>query len=110
MKIRGGHTIEVFRKTTNDRHGDKVLHSVGTIDNVVIVWGSPHSLDSGEEFSSMITDVYCPRGAAIRLTARDRFKFNGDTYAVIGDPSWDELNPATGYDFGYYAAQVSVIS
>lgn len=110
MMIRNGHTIEVLRETTSDRHGDKVRQSIGTIDNVVFVWGNAVAMDAGEEFSYMATDIYCPRDAAIRLVARDRFKFNDDTYAVVGDPSWDEDNPATGYNFGYYQAQVMVIS
>lgn len=110
MMIRNGHTIEVYRGDSRDRHGDKVRNLVGTIDNVVFSWGSKSPRDVGEEFSFESIDIYCPRNAAIRLQGGDRFKFKGDTYAVVGDPAWDEDNPATGYDFGYYEAQVTVIS
>lgn len=112
MRIRGGHTIEVFREDPKrkDRHGDKVRKSIGTIDHVVMVWGSSSPMDYAEEFSSTATEVFCPRDAAIRLKSRDRFKHDGSTYVVVGDPSWDENNPTTGYNFGYYTAQVMGIS
>jgi hypothetical protein len=112
MRIRSGYTIDVYRDrgTGRDRHGDRVTRLIGTIDNVVIQWGSPTPLDAGEEFAYMTMDIYCPRSAEIHLQAGDRFVFQDATYAVVGSPTWDEVNPATGYDFGYYVVQVTVIS
>lgn len=109
MKIRGGHTIEVFRSTTKDRHGDAVESPVGTIENVVVQWVSANPLDRFQENDSMSTVVFAPRDAEVRLQARDRFKLRGETYQVIGDRNWDEVHPSTGHDFGYYMMQVQVI-
>jgi hypothetical protein len=109
MKIRGGHTIEVYRSTGKDRHGDGDKELIGTIDNVVFQWGSANPVDRAEEVDSMSTVIFCPRRAAIRLQARDRFKFNQETYAVVGDRSWDENHPVTGHNFDYYMVHVTVM-
>lgn len=111
MMIRNGHTIDVYRETGagRDRHGDRITELVGTISNVVFAWGSATPQDAGEEFAYMAMDVYCPRNADIVLRAGDRFKLNNDTYAVIAT-TWNEDNPTTGYNFGYYEAQVTVMS
>jgi hypothetical protein len=110
MIIRGGHTIEVYRYTGKDRHGDGTKEPVGTIDHVLIQWGSSNPRDRAEETAMRSTVIYCPRDAAVHLQARDRFKLNGETYVVIGDRNWDEDSPVTGHDFGYYMMQVEVMS
>jgi hypothetical protein len=110
MRIRGGHTIEVYRSTGRDRYGDGEEQLIGTIDHVLFQWGSSTSLDEAEETSYLSTVVYCPRDAAIRLQARDRFKFDGETYVVVGDRKWDENHPVTGHNFGYYTSQVMAMS
>jgi hypothetical protein len=107
--IRGGHTIEVWRSTGRDRFGDATETLVGTIEHVVFQWTSANPMDRAQETDMMSTVIFCPRNAAIQLRARDRIKFRGETYAVIGDPSWNEDNPATGYNFGYYMMQVQVM-
>lgn len=109
MKIRGGHTVEVYRSTGKDRHGDGIDALIGTIDNVVFQWASANPVDRAQENDMMSTVIYCPRDAAIRLQARDRVKFNGEMYAVVGDPAWDENHPVTGFNFGYYMMQVQVM-
>lgn len=108
MKIRGGHSIEVYRKSTSNRHGDGAGVLVGTIDNVVFQWSSPDPIEREQENDSLSTVVYCPRDSQVKLQARDRFKFNNETYQVVGDRSWDENHPATGHNFGYYMMQVQV--
>lgn len=109
MRIRGGHTIEVYRSASKDRHGDAVDSLVGTIENVVVQWVSANPVDRLQETDSMSTVVFAPRDAAVKLKARDRFKLNGETYQVVGDRSWDETHPVTGYNFGYYMMQVQVM-
>ncbi len=118
MRIIGGHTIDVYRKTTApDRFGDKEFALVGKIDNVVFQWASAASVglrfkptDKFQETSELSAVVFAPRNAAVKLQARDRIKFNGETYQVVGDRAWDETHPATGYDFSYYMMQVEVVS
>jgi len=109
--MRGGHTIQVYRPTSGrDRFGDGEVELIGTIDHVVIQWGSSAAVDEAEETSYLSTVAYCPRDAAIRLKARDRFKLNGETYAVVGDPKWDENHPVTDHNFGYYTIQAMAMS
>lgn len=113
MIIRGGHTISVYRSTGRDRHGDitaAALQLVGTIDHVVFQWASASPVEGAAEVTSMSTVVFCPRDAAVKLRERDRIKFNNDNYVVVGGPSWDEVHPMSGTDFGYYMAKVMVMS
>lgn len=110
MRIIGGHTIEVYRPGNKDRHGDGDREFVGTIDHVVVRWTSPDLMDQAEETNFMSTTIFCPSDAAIRLEARDRFKLNGEWWAVVGNRSWDETHPMTGTNFGYYAMQAQVMS
>lgn len=117
MRIRGGHTIEVYRAVERDRHGDKSDELVGTIDHVVFQWASAASVglrfkaaDEFQESSSLSAVVFAPRTAGILLQARDRIKLNGEWYQVIGDRAWNEEHPATGHDFGYYMMQVEMVS
>jgi len=117
MRIRGGHTIEVYRNTTGkDRHGDPVADQpelIGTIDNVVFQWASAasvglrfHSSKGFQETSDLSAVVFAPRDAEILLQARDRIKFNGETYQVVGNRAWDENHPVTGRDYGFYMMQI----
>jgi len=110
MTVRGGYTIEVYRSTGKDRYGDGDLSLIGTIKNVIVQWGSANPIDRAEEVESMSTVVYCPRDADIRLMERDRFKLNGEGewWAVIGNPSWDQNHPITGNNLKYYMAQVQM--
>lgn len=111
MIIRGGHTIEVYRSTGKDRHGDNTaVQMVGTIDNVVLQWVSAAQVAGAGEVTSMTTVAFCPKDAAVLLNEDDRFKLNGDTYAVVGGRLWDEDHPVTGTNFGYYIVKVVVMS
>lgn len=111
MIIRGGHTISVYRSTGKDRHGDNTaVQLVGTIDNVVVQWVSAAQVSGAGEVNSMTTVAFCPRDADVLLDEDDRFKLNGDMYAVVGDRLWDEDHPVTGTDFGYYMVKVVVMS
>lgn len=109
MIVRGGHTIEVYRPTARNRHGDAINEYVGTIDHVVFQWGSADPVDRAQENDQMTTVIFCPKSASVKLQARDRFKFREETYSVIGDRSWDERHPITGADYGYYMVQVQVM-
>ena len=117
MMLRGGHTIEVFRTTGKDRHGEGVQASVGTIENVFMQWASASTVglrfqatDKFQETSQLNAVTFAPRHADLKLQARDRFKLNNDTYQVIGDRAWDEEHPITGHDFGYYMVQVEMVN
>jgi len=110
MRLRGGHTIEVYRASVRDRYGDSEHQLVGTIDHVLVQWTSATAMDSGEEVEFMSTVVYCPRDSAIRLQEKDRFKLMGEWWAVIGDRVWDENHPVTGHNFGYYIMQAKVMA
>jgi hypothetical protein len=108
VKIRGGHTIQVYRPTGKDRFGDGDLNLIGSIENVIVQWASANPIDRAEEVESMSTVIYCPRDAAIQLRERDRFKLNNEWWSVIGDPAWDENHPVTGHNFGYYMMHVQM--
>lgn len=117
MRIRGGHTIEVYRFTGKDRHGEGVQSSVGTIENVFMQWASAASVGlrfqattKFQETSQLNAVAFCPRHASLKLQAKDRFKLNGETYQVIGDRAWDENHPVTEHDFGYYMVQLEMVS
>lgn len=107
MRIRHGHTIEVYRTTSQDRHGDTTRTLIGTIDHVVFQENTNAKVDNdfGEVFTSGLV-VFCPTDAPIRLRGRDRIKCAGVWYAVIGSPVWDDRHPFTGYQFDYYAMQL----
>lgn len=116
MRITGGQTIKVYRHT-KDRFGDKVGETyVGDIEHCVLQWASSssvglrfHPSNDFEESFKLSAVIFCPRDAAIKLEPRDRFVYNGKTYQVAGERAWDQLNPATGYDYGYYMIQVEVV-
>lgn len=117
MRIIGGETIEVYRSASVDRHGDAVHAFVGTIDRVVFQWASAasvglrfHPSNDFQESSKLSAVLFAPRDADLLLEARDRVKFGGETYQVVGDRAWDELHPATGHNYGYYMVQVETVS
>lgn len=118
MRIRGGQTITVIRPSAKDRHGDVTADSVvGTIEHCVFQWASAasvglrfHATDQFQETSNLSAVIFCPRDAAVKLEPRDRFTLNGNTFQAVGDRAWDENNPATGHDFGYYMVQVEMTS
>lgn len=113
MKIVGGHTVEVYR-FERDRFGDKVDEvKVGEIDNVVFQWAHAtsvglrfHGADNFQETWDVSAAMFIPRNSEVKVQDKDRIKFNGRWYQVIGDRAWDEAHPATGYDFGYCMVQV----
>lgn len=111
INLRGCHTIEVFRATLKDRHGEAVTTRVGTISNVFIQWVTPDSNKGKFQETSTLTAVaFAPRQTEVQLQARDRFKLNGETFQVIGDRLWDENHPVTDYYFGYYMVQIEMVS
>lgn len=117
ISLRGGHTIEVYRITGKDRHGEGVLSPVGTIENVFVQWASAASVGlrfqattKFQETSALNAVAFAPRHVDVKLQARDRFKLNDEMYQVIGDRAWDEEHPVTGYDFGYYMVQLEMVS
>lgn len=109
MIINGGHTIEVYRDSGRDRHGDRVLQLVGEIKHVIFQWSTPDLVGEAQETDSSSLTVFCPRNASLKLRAKDRFKFQGETYAVVGGRAWDERHPVTGSDYGYYTVEVEVM-
>ena len=117
MRIRGGHTIEVYRTTERDRYGDKLNEAlVGTIDNVVIQWASAasvglrfHPSNKFQETSDLSAVIFAPRDAPLKLEVKDRVKFNGNVFQVVGDRAWDENHPVTDHNYGYYMMQVEMV-
>lgn len=118
MRIKGGTTIEVYRTTQRDRYGDKLDEThIGSIEHCVFQWASAasvglryHPTKNGmQETSDQSAVIFCPRNAPVRLQNRDRIRFGGNTYQVVGDRAWDQEHPATGYDFGYYMMQVEMV-
>lgn len=114
--LRGGHTVEVFR-TERDRFGDGTPVSAGTIENVFIQWASASTVglrfqptNRFQETAQLNCVAFAPRHATVKLQARDRFKFNGETYQVVGDRAWDENHAMTNRDFGYYMVQVEMVA
>lgn len=107
-----GQTAEVYR-STRDKFGDKAETLVGSIDNVVLQWGTYGGLDfqpsnDFQETASLTTVAFVPK-TTLRVESRDRIKIAGQTYQVIGERAWDYVHPMTGYDFGYYMVQVQAV-
>ncbi len=116
--IKGGHTVEVYRHSARDRYGDRLdSELVGTIPNCVVQWGVSTNRGVGlsqvEDFpgehAGVTAILYAPRNATVRIRARDRLKFLGKTWQVVGDPVWDENHPVSGYNFGYYLVQIEAM-
>ena len=117
MRIRGGHTVEVYRATNQDAYGDRDWELIGSIDHVVFQWASAASVglrfhpdDRFQETTGLSAVMFVPRGSTPAIEPRDRLKFNGETYQVVGDRAWDENHPVTNYNFGHYMVQVEVTS
>lgn len=115
MRIIGGDTISVYR-FDRDRFGDKVNEThVGDISHCVFQWANASSVglrfhpnDNYQETAEVSAVIFIPRDATVKVQPRDRIKLNGHTYQVVGDRAWDELHPATGYNFGYCMIQVEM--
>lgn len=119
MNIPGGVSVEVYRNAdSRDRHGDKSIPPlVGTIDHCVFQWASAasvglryHAANDFREGSDLNAVLFAPRDNPLQIQPRDRLKFGGHWFQVVGDRAWDELNPATGYNFGYYMVQVETVT
>ena len=78
---------------------------VGTIDHVLLDWRNPEpSVGFGETASTSLV-MFLPRDA-MRVENRDRIKYGGAIYAVVGGRLWDEPHPVTGHNFTHYAVRV----
>lgn len=117
MDIPFGQRIEVLRTPVRDRHGDGGMVSVGFIDHVVFQWASAASVGlrfrpSGgfQETSDLAAVFFLPRDSEVKVQAKDRIRFQGNLYQVIGDRAWDEAMPATGHNFKHYMVQVEMVS
>jgi|SRR6478609_7095276 len=116
MLITGGQTVEIFRQaTTRDRHGDVERVSAGTVDHVVFQWASAasvglrfHPSKEFREVSDLSAVMFFPKSNPLRVQSRDRIKMGSNYFQVVGDRAWDEVHPATGYDYGYYMVQVEM--
>ncbi|MCA2256664.1 hypothetical protein JF710_26105 [Mycobacterium intracellulare] len=107
-------SVEVYRGDT-DKYGNptKALH--GTVSGV-FAWGTGSSSYRAfpdragkRESTRAIADLYVPRGTDLKT--RDRVKrANGDEYAVVGRPLWDQPHPMTGHNFSWMVFQVEAIS
>lgn len=106
-------TVTVYRGGT-DKMGNTNRAEHGTIQGV-FAWGQGastgrHSASSGfkGEDSDFTGQVFVKRGTDLK--DKDRLKrANGDEYRVIGNASWDQLQPQTGHDFGYMVFQVEAL-
>ncbi|CRZ17981.1 hypothetical protein [Mycolicibacterium neworleansense] len=98
-------------RAARDRHGDAESETlVGTIDHCILqpTRTTPTS-SSWAETTELVTIVWAPRDAAIKLDDRDRITVNGNTYRVVGERMHDIEHPATGHSFGYYAVQIEAV-
>jgi hypothetical protein len=106
-------TLTVYRGGT-DKLGNKNRAEHGTIQGV-FAWGQGTSTsnysDIGDfkgEATNFTAQVFVKRGTDLKN--RDRVKrANGDEYRVIGDVSWDQLQPQTGHDFGWAVFQMEAM-
>lgn len=91
MRITGGHTVQVYRYTNmRNRHGDPELaelpHTLpivlnepflGTIERCILQPTRTASTDSDwSETTELVTIVWAPRAAIIKLENRDRIVVN----------------------------------
>ncbi|SHT52912.1 Uncharacterised protein [Mycobacteroides abscessus subsp. abscessus] len=103
-------TVQVFRGDT-DKYGNPNKTPHGTAQ-VVFAWGSGkqsgrfRGTRSGRDEATVITaELFVARGTDLK--ARDRIvRSNGEKYAVVGHQMWDQVEPLSGYDFGWMSFQV----
>lgn len=103
-------TVQVFRGDT-DKYGNPNKTPHGTAQ-VVFAWGSGRSSGARyrpsrakDESTVMTAEIYVQRGTDLK--ARDRIvRSNGEKYAVVGHQLWDQVEPLSGYDFGWMSFQV----
>lgn len=108
--LKGSETLTVLRGAT-DAMSNRVVTAIGSVE-AIFAWGSGArgtgrfgSVAKRDESASITANVYVPRGSDVQ--ARDRLiRNNGEEYAVVGHPLWDQLSPFTGHDFGYMVLQV----
>jgi hypothetical protein len=108
MRVTGGVTVQVYRGTA-DRHGDKDATLVATVPGCV--WQPSTGLnldyrpnDNFQETSSLTSILWIPQAADVR--DRDRVKFNGGTFRVVGSPAWAGAHPVTRTKFSHKAVEI----
>ena len=111
MRVTGGVTVQVYRGTA-DRHGDKDAMLVASIDGCVHQPSTGLNLEyhPGQDFgetSSLTSILWVPNSADVR--PRDRLKFNGGTYQVVGSAAWAGSHPVTGTRFSHKAIQLESV-
>jgi len=130
-----GVTGSVYRTTRVDRNGDPVDADgnviagpplLGTISGLIIgdlAVMSLRALGSGQaggvidraDVGSATGLIGAPRNASILLRHGDRVAINSSTgeaafvYAIYGPRLYDQPNPLTGSDFGYYWIRAEAI-
>ncbi|UJL27011.1 hypothetical protein HZU38_18895 [Mycolicibacterium vanbaalenii] len=106
MRIRNGHTAEVYRPS-RDRHGDTTTEThIGDIENCFLDPVSQRADDDYSENTSITTVLWYPAGADIHQ--RDRIIIDGNTFRVVS-VTLNHPHPVTGYSFGYARADLHAI-
>lgn len=88
----GGHTLTIVRAAGKDPLGDPLPGSTETTVTGCFVQPRTSTEATGLR-DTVITGLiaFMPAGAAVLAT--DRIRWNGDLYAVDGDPAdWDDIN------------------
>jgi hypothetical protein len=112
MHITNGVTVEVYRGGKADRFGDIDATLVATITGCVHQPSTGLNLDYrlGQDFgetSSLTSILWVLNSADVR--PRDRLKFNGGTYQVVGSAAWAGSHPVTGTRFSHKAIQLESV-
>lgn len=108
MKAGGGLTVTVYR-SNKDRFGDATDNTpIATITGCIFQPATGlnmayHPNDGLGETTTLTAILWVPTGSDIR--PKDRLKFNGNTYAVLGI-AWNTPHPVTGTAFSHYAVEV----
>lgn len=91
-------TLTVERGAT-DRMGNRTIEGTHTIQGV-IAWGT-YSRRDGVRGESAKGDAELYAASNVDLRARDRItRSNGQKFAVVAGPQWDQPHPLTGHDYG----------
>ncbi|GFG94282.1 hypothetical protein [Mycobacterium timonense] len=109
MNVTGGTTVKIYRSTKN-RFGDKTndkliaavphcIHQPATGLNMAY-----HPNDDMAETTTLTCILWMPTGTDVR--AKDRLKFNGATYAVLGT-AWNTPHPVTGTVYSHFAVEIT---
>ena len=105
-----GETLQVIRGPS-DKHGNAGKGAVHTVEGI-FAWGTTGRATSKfaeqserQESSTISVELYVRRTADVKQ--RDRLKrSNGQTYEVMGFPTWDADSALTGRDFQWKLLQV----